>query len=322
MPAAAAAELSILIVNWNGQALLRRLLESIEQTREGLSIEIIVVDNASSDGSAEMIIRDFPGVCLVRNTTNLGFARANNQAAGIASAPIFLLLNNDTLVYPSALCTLVRYLHGHPEVVAVGPKLIGSDGKQIRSSRNLPTLAALLNSIQFLRWTGLFRSPYRRYRTVDCDMTHGGPVAQLDAASLAIRKDAFERCSGFDEGYEFGVEDVDLCARLANQAMIYYLPDASIEHIGRMSSRANRNMVNRGYLCGWARYLRKHHSHAASLFYKAMVTLDMPVRIIVLGLQWAHQRVRNRTQRSQRTRERFLATTWFAATSLPRFWMS
>jgi N-acetylglucosaminyl-diphospho-decaprenol L-rhamnosyltransferase len=316
------ADLSILIANWNGQALLRRLLTSIEQTHQGLSIEIIVVDNASADGSAEMILREFPNVCLVRNTKNLGFARANNQAAQLARAPILLLLNNDTLVHPGALSTLVHYLEDHPQVVAVGPKLIGGDGRPLRSSRNLPTLPALLNSIQFLRWTGLFRVPYLRSRNTGCDSVHGGPVAQLDAASLAIRRNAFERCGGFDEGYEFGVEDVDLCARLNSEAVLHYVPTAAIEHLGRMSSRANRNMVDRAYLCGWARYLRKHHSHGAALLYKTVVTLDMPVRIALLGIQWGAQTIRQHAERRQRTRDRLVATTLFAATSLPRFWLS
>ena len=316
------ADLSILIVNWNGQAMLRRLLESILQTRKALSLEIIVVDNASRDGSAEMILREFPSVSLIRNAKNVGFARGNNQAASLATAPILLLLNNDTLVYPGALATMMDYLTEHPDVVAVGPKLVNGDGRPLRSSRNLPTLAALLNTIQFLRWTGLFRNPYRRYRNTQCDMKRGGPVAQLDAASLAIRRDAFERCGGFDEGYEFGVEDVDLCARLSGQSALHYVPSAAIEHLGRISSRANRTMVDRAYFCGWARYLRKHHSAAAALFYKAAVTIDLPVRITGLILQWALLSVRHRAQRGEHTRQRLVSTTWFAFTALPRFWLS
>ncbi len=200
--------LSILIVNWNGKEILRNLLASIERARGDLLVQTIVVDNASADGSAELAAAEFPGVILHRNGQNLGFARGNNQAARSAAAPLLLLLNNDTIVRAGALQKLVQFMNENPDVVAAGPRLIGADGKPQRSGRNLPTVAALLNSIQFLKWTGLFRRAYRQYRSEGFDPEKEGTVAQLAAAALVIRRDGFERIGGFDEGFAFGVEDV------------------------------------------------------------------------------------------------------------------
>ncbi len=156
-------DLSILIVNWNGGDMLRNLLASIEKTRGNLAVETIVVDNASTDSSLNAAA-DFPNTTLLRNPQNQGFARGNNQAARAANAEFLLLLNNDTLVRENALQFLTQFLRDHPQVVAVGPKLIGADGKPQRSGRNLPIFPALLNSITLLKWTGLFAPAYRRYR--------------------------------------------------------------------------------------------------------------------------------------------------------------
>jgi hypothetical protein len=315
-------DVSILIVNWNGGEMLRNLLRSIDDTRDDLHVQTLVVDNASSDGSAEMVASEFAETILIRNSKNIGFGRGNNQAAAIATAPLLLLLNNDTIVRAGAIQSLAQFLKDRIDVVAAGPQLIGGDGLPQRSGRNLPTVAALLNSVQFLKWTGIFRGAYTKYRRGDFDPQSPGSIGQLAAAALMIRRDAFNACDGFDEGFEFGVEDVDLCARLKDHGMIYYLPDARIEHLGRVSSRANRGFVYRGYECGWARYLRKHHGWGAALLYKSLVTLDMPVRLLLLSLQSAFQFVMRRRDKSPRTAAVLRAATEFTFLSLPRFWMS
>jgi hypothetical protein len=315
-------DLSILIVNWNGREILRNLLESIESTRDILRVQTIVVDNASADGSADLVAAEFPSVILVRNTRNAGFAKGNNQAARSATAPLILLLNNDTLVRAGALQQLVEFMNSHANAVAAGPKLIGADGKPQRSGRNLPTLPALLNSIQFLKWTGVFRGAYRRYRSDGIDPNTEGPIGQLAAAALIIRRDCFERIGGFDEGFGFGVEDVDLCRRLKALGNIYYYPNVEIEHLGRVSSHANRGFVYRNYECGWARYLAKHHGRAAALLYKTLVTMDMPIRTAVLAIQFVMQSLTGRREKSARTRDRLSAAANFTISGLPSFWKS
>jgi N-acetylglucosaminyl-diphospho-decaprenol L-rhamnosyltransferase len=313
-------QLSILIVNWNGREMLRDLLASIDVTRGDLAIQTIVVDNASSDGSAEMVEREFPAVRLERSSQNLGFARGNNQAASAADAPLILLLNNDARVRARALQNLVEFMGATPDVAAAGPQLIGADGNPQRSARDLPTLAALLNSIQFLKWTGLFRRAYRRYRLDAFDAQKPCTVGQLAAAALILRKADFQKIGGFDEGFVFGVEDVDLCFRLKSFGQIYYVPSAQIEHLGRVSSRANRGWVYRSYECGWARYLQKHHGNPAAFIYKVCVTFDMPIRLIVLTFQWTIQSLRGKREKASRTRGRLAAAAQFLVFGLPDFW--
>jgi N-acetylglucosaminyl-diphospho-decaprenol L-rhamnosyltransferase len=322
MPVSRTPQLSILIVNWNGRDMLRKLLASIDASRGDLVVQTIVVDNSSADGSAEMVGEEFPNVVLRRNADNIGFARGNNQAARDAGAPLLLLLNNDTVLRAGAMQTLVRFMDEHPDVAAAGPKLVGGDGKPQRSGRNLPTVAALLNSIQFLKWTGIFRSAYRRYRREGFDPEKPGPIGQLAAAALIVRREAFERCGGFDESFGFGVEDVDLCRRLIESGSIHYVPEAQIEHLGRVSSRANRGFVYRNYECGWARYISKHHGRAAALLYKFLVTLDLPIRLIGLSIGYGIQRLAGRREKSGRTMDLLKAMAGFAATGLPAFWRS
>ncbi len=313
-------DLSICIVNWNGREMLRNLLASIEATREGLNCEIVVADNASADGSADMVAANFPQVKLIRNSQNLGFARGNNQAAALAAGRLLLFLNNDTVVLPGAMRTLVRFLDERPDVAAVGPRLIGSDGKPQWTGRSLPTLKALLHQVMLIKWTGLFKSAYRRYRKGNFHPDQSGPIEQLAAAALLVRAEHNAGCGGWDEGFLFGVEDVDYCARLSRFGSIYYLTEAGIHHLGRISSRANRSFVYRGYECGYARYLGKRHGCLASLVYKTLVTLDMPLRIGVLGLQTLWAWVCIKPERVRHHGRRLSAAAGFFFCDLPRFW--
>ncbi len=288
-------DLSICIVNWNGREMLRDLLRSIQRFgSEGIAIETIVVDNASTDGSGQMITAEFPNIVLIQNETNRGFAAANNQGAQRAHGRLLLILNNDTLVHEGSLRKLVEFLDSHPQVAAVGPRLIGRNNQPQVTGRNLPTRAALMHRILLLRWTGIFRRAFNRYRRPDFDPNRSGPIPQLAAAALLVRRDQFERIGEFDEGYPFGMEDVDLCARLSELGAVYYLADATITHLGRISSRANSPFVYRGYEIGYARYFRKHDpSGIATLVYKLMVTADLPVRVIYLLLQSIGSLIRN-----------------------------
>jgi N-acetylglucosaminyl-diphospho-decaprenol L-rhamnosyltransferase len=315
-------QLSILIVNWNGRDMLRNLLASIDSTRGSIAVETIIVDNASGDGSADMVAGEFPGVILHRNSENAGFARGNNQAARAATAPLLLLLNNDTVVRPGAMQTLIQFMDEHPDVVAAGPKLIGADGKAQRSGRNFPGMMALLNTIELLKWTGIFRGAYRRYRRDGFHPDYPGPIGQLAAAALIIRRGAFEACGGFDESFGFGVEDVDLCRRLLSRGEIQYMPDAHIEHLGRVSSRANRGFVYRNYECGWARYIRKHHGRREAMLYKTLVTLDLPLRLLILSAQYSFRRMLGQNEKTISLRDRLRATASFAASGLSDFWRS
>ncbi|HSU69087.1 MAG TPA: glycosyltransferase family 2 protein [Tepidisphaeraceae bacterium] len=316
-------DVSVCIVNWNGQKVLRNCLQSLQTGQDDVRVETIVVDNASTDGSADIIPADFPNVVLIRNGSNRGFSAANNQAAAKATGRYFFFLNNDTVVPPGALGRLVRFLDEHPEVVAVGPKLIGSDGLPQRTGRNLPTLRAMLHRNALpVRWTHLFAGQYRNYRhTFDANVS--GAVPQLAAAALLVRPEAFCRMGGWDETFEFGVEDVDFCLRLAPFGSVHYLADVSITHLGRVSSHLNRGWVLRSYQCGYVQYFRKHHqSRLAPFLYKTAITVDTPIRLLPLLIKAPLERLAGKREGATRTRERAAALWFFLGHGMMRFWKS
>ncbi len=312
--------LSICIPNWNGREMLRNLLQSIDAYREGLELEVIVVDNASTDGAQQMVTQEFPGVLLVSNEENLGFARASNQCVEHAEGQVLLFLNNDTLIGAGTLQGMVRVLEDHPEIVAVGPQLIGGDGKPQRSPRTQPGLRALLHRVSFLKWTRLFKAEYERHRRSGWDPERSCAVDHLPGAALLVRRGAFAACGGWDEMFPFGIEDVDLCARLGRLGKLFYLADVKIDHLGRISSRANRGFVYTGYECGYARYLCKHRGRGAAVLYKVLVTMDMPLRVASLAIQFAAQRLFGKPDRVQRCGERLSAASEFLCRGMPSFW--
>src|SRR6476646_9833028 len=156
-PAVASPDVSVCVANWNCKDYLRGCLESLLDDPQGVSVEVIVADNASGDGAADMVAREFPEVVLIRNPENLGFARASNQAAGRARGRYVFFLNNDTVVPPYTLSRLVAFADAHPQVGMIGPRLRDGSGKLQISYRRKPTLKAMLHRAALLRWTGLFR---------------------------------------------------------------------------------------------------------------------------------------------------------------------
>ena len=180
-------DVTICIANWNCRALLCDCLESLLDQPQGVRLEAIVVDNASTDGAAEMIADDFPEVVLICNVENVGFARANNQAAGRAGGRHLFFLNNDTVVPEGALARLVAFADAHPEVGMIGPRLRDGRGRPQISYRRRPTVAAMMHRTLLLGWTGLFR--VHRTREVvyypDVEIIHFGRVSSRDNLEFA-----------------------------------------------------------------------------------------------------------------------------------------
>ncbi|MFQ5574550.1 MAG: glycosyltransferase [Terriglobia bacterium] len=316
-------DVSICIVNWNGREVLADLLESLHKLTDAASIEVIVVDNASADGSVEMVQSLFPWVKLIVNGRNVGFAGANNQAARVASGRRLYFLNNDTILPGGSTDTLVRFLDEHPEASAVGPQLLNLDGSHQPSCRNLPTLAALLHQVTLLRWMGLFRSACRRYRRVKLQPDQIAEVPQLGGAALLVRREAFDTCGGWDDGFVFGLEDVDLCARLRTNGPLFYMGKARVTHLGGVGSKANSRFVYRSYKCGYARYLRKHHPKRwAAPLYKLLVTVDLPFVILDDAVTAIASAFVRKTDRTSNRLKHMVAAASFLCCDLRRFWLS
>ena len=284
--------MSVCIANWNCRELLRGCLESLADQQQGVRLEIIVVDNASMDGAAEMVAREFPEIVLIRNTANLGFARANNQAAAKARGHYVFFLNNDTIVPPGTVQRLVDFIERHPEVGMVGPRLRDAEGKYQVSYRQQPTMPALLHKTLLLRWTRLFKSAYRRYRRQDFDAHGVRTVDILMGAAVLLPRALFMTAGGWDEDFMFGGEDLDLSTRINQLARVAYLPQAEIVHFGRVSSRLHIGFASAQMAIGLVRYLRKSgYRRPAVLAYKLVITLDAPLQLVSKALQAGWRRL-------------------------------
>jgi GT2 family glycosyltransferase len=311
---------SVCIVNWNCRSLLQACLRSL-QRRQGVRVEVVVVDNGSTDGAADMVARSFPEVVLIRNRTNAGFARANNQAARRARGRYLFFLNNDTMIPPGTLRRLRDYVRAHPRVGLVGPRLRDGHGLTQTSARRRPTLPALLHRLCLLRWTGLFRGAYRRYRGRDSDTESVRPVEVLMGAALFLPRRVFRECGPWDEGYTFGGEDIDLCTRVGHCYAVVYHPQVAITHFGRASTRQHIGYAYCHTAAGLVRYLRRSGCPRPALwFYKAALTLDAPMQWAGYACQYLWRLARVQPARAAKTRLVLRGLGAFLARGLVQFW--
>ena len=312
---------SVCVVNWNCRPLLHACLRSLTSKLQCVRLEVIVVDNGSTDGAAAMVARCFPRVVLIRNDDNAGFARANNQAARLARGRYLFFLNNDTVVPPGALRRLVDYARAHPEIGLLGPRLRDPRGRVQDSCRHRPTVAALLHRTSLLRWTGLFRAAYRRYRARDGAGDAVRPAEVLMGAALLMRRDVFREVGGWDEGYTFGGEDIDLCTRVGRVHPVVHHPGVEIVHHGRASSRRRIDYVYGHTLTGIARSVRKAGGSSAALtLYKLAVTLDAPLQWLRLACQYGWRKARGKASGAERSRVALRGVGAFLLRGLPTFW--
>jgi N-acetylglucosaminyl-diphospho-decaprenol L-rhamnosyltransferase len=316
-------DVSVCIANWNCRELLHGCLQSLLDYPQRVRFEVIVVDNASSDGAAEMVAREFPEVLLVRNSTNRGFSKANNQAAEESRGRFLFFLNNDTVVPPGTLRRLVDYAERHPEIGMLGPRWRDGQGHFQVSVRQQPTIAALLHKLTLLRWTGLFKAAYRRYRRQDFDPQMTRCVDVLLGAAVLLPRELFFASGGWNEEFTFGGEDLELSARINQMAKVVYWPKAEIVHFGRASSRLHNGFASSQLAIGWVRYLRKiGYGRGAMLAYKTIVTLDAPVHMLGKMLQAAWRWLMHQPTAAIRSWRAARGTIHFLTRGLVPFWLA
>lgn len=251
-------KVSIILVNYNSAALIRQCLRSIyEQTKE-IPFEIIVVDNASSDNSRQIIRSEFPNAQLIESAENLGFSRGNNLGARLAKGTYLLFLNTDTILFENSIKVLADFLDKHPEVGAVGPKIFFEDRYFQLSAGRLPSLfREFIDKIVY--------SLARKWRKVMCPLLERWhnttkAVGWLTGACLMVRQSAFSQVNGFDENIFMYFEDKDLCKRLNSSGwQITYYPLTSIIHLlAGSSGNVNTQKINELYRTSQLYYYRKH----------------------------------------------------------------
>ncbi len=289
--------LSIVIVSWNVREDLRECLRSLlkdEGSRlESGEIEIIVVDNASTDGTAEMVEHEFPQVKLLVNPQNLGYTKANNIGIKHSCGKYILLLNPDTIVHQGALQALIDCAESHPEAGIIGAKLLNSDGSVQRSARSFPDIGAGLFRNTFLG--RLFpNNPFvRRYLLADFGYDEVREVDWVSGAAMLVRRDLIERIGGLDERFWAYCEDVDLCWR-AWQAgyKVLFCPNAVITHkVGRSSDQRLVPSLIQHHKSMWLFYL-KNYRHRYPLVLFPLIGLGILVRLAGALLKVASHRLR------------------------------
>jgi GT2 family glycosyltransferase len=312
---------SVCIVNWNCRPLLRACLRSLRPALQKVRLEIIVVDNGSTDGAAAMVARCFPRVVLIRNSANVGFARANNQAAARARGRYLFFLNNDTVAPPGTLRRLLDYARRNPGAGVIGPRLRDGRGRIQTSYRGRPTVGALLHRTYLLRWTGLFRRAYRQYRQRGADPQTARPVEVLMGAAILVRRKVFAELGPWDEGYTFGGEDIDLCTRIGSKYAVVYHPEVEITHFGRASSRQHIGFAHTNTMLGITRYLGKSScSRTALLMYKLVMTCDAPLEWLGHAVQYTWRRLRGQRERAAKSLVVLRGVQHFLRHGLAPFW--
>jgi GT2 family glycosyltransferase len=252
-------EISVVLVNWNTRDLLRSCLASVRAHLPPLSHEVIVVDNGSSDGSAEMVAREFPEAQLVQNGENLGFGRANNVAAREARGKAFLLLNPDTVVLDGAIQQLHRFASAQrPEVVAGGRTFFANGALNPGScwgELSLRSLFCMATGLAQLFPRSLLFNPHALGDWQRDTVREVGVVA---GCLLWIRRELWERLDGFDPDFFMYAEDVDLCMRArATGARCMICPDARIVHYAGVSEKVRADKMVRLFRAR-AQLMRKH----------------------------------------------------------------
>lgn len=228
--------LSVVIVSWNGRDLLAACLASL-RTWLTYPHEIILVDNASSDGTPEMVARDFPNVRCIRNATNRGFAAANNQGLAASHGRFVACLNPDTELRQEPFRKMIDYLEAHPQVAFLGPHLLNPDGTHQPSVRNFPTWADQAITLLKLRKLLARKSVMRRYASDPAaGATQPTPVDQVMGACMVFPRSVIETIGDLDEGYWIWFEEVDWCQRARRAGFeVMYFPGAQVVHHGGTS---------------------------------------------------------------------------------------
>lgn len=225
------SKISIIIPSWNTKELLKQCLQSLKS-----DFEIIVVDNASTDGSPEMVKKEFPKVKLVCNKENVGFAGANNQGAKLASGDLLLLLNSDTVIIDDTVKTLAHFIN-ETENTAVCPLILNEDRSVQKDPCYLrfPSPAtALFYYNKILRQISVKIFPSILFSTTNFEKPT--EIDQLPGAALMIRKEVFEKIGGLDERFPLYFEDTDLSFRLKKKGYkLMVVPEVKIIHFGRKS---------------------------------------------------------------------------------------
>ena len=287
-------DISIIIVNWNTKELLRNCLKSVYETVRDIIFEVVVVDNASHDGSAAMLRGEFPQVTIVENTVNRGFGAASNQGFDIMRGRYALLLNTDTILAENAVHELFSFMEARPDAAMACGQLLNEDGSKQNSIANFPTLLTLLTNITLLEYLFPGRYPSKRY-------VHKKPI-EVDSgigACLLVRKKAIDEVGMFDERYFFFFEETDWALRMRYAGWkVYHVPSAYIYHLqGQSIGRDVHSRIE--FYRSRYQFFRKWKSRPYNVLVFFAVVLRLIVNclsasVVCMSTVWMDKRARKR----------------------------
>jgi GT2 family glycosyltransferase len=284
-------DLSIVIVSWNTKKYLEECLTSLRTIDGNLSVEIIVVDNASTDGSPEMIRTQFPHVILIESGANLGFAGGNNIGLKEATGKYVCLINSDVNVPPDCLPKMHAYMEQQPAIGLLGPGMLRPDGLVYRSGMRFPTLwnvflrALFLDSLfkGFRVFGGFLMKDFRFDRTMDMDVLNGW--------LWMARREALDQVGPLDDRFFMYAEDVDWCKRfhLAGWRVVFY-PEAKALHYGGASAANAPSRFNVEMQRANLQYWKKYHGRISVFIYLLIGCLSYAIRATGWGFVYLTQR--------------------------------
>jgi GT2 family glycosyltransferase len=269
-------EISIVIVSYNVCELLRNCLNSIAE--QDVATEIIVVDNASSDQTVQMVTHEFALVNLIANNSNVGFSAANNQGMDASSGPLILLLNPDTELSIGSLRKMVDFAKAQPGHSLIGPQLLNSDGSLQRSAWRSPSPMDMILEAMFLRgvfgWSDYPKEEFRKQFE----------PGMLSGAALLFTRELYLRIGGLDPKL-FWMEDADFSTRVREAGgKVIYFPDVQVTHHSGQSAKKNLTVVVSNQLLSKLKFYRKHFGWFAAFMAGWFCFFHIITRIIIFGL--------------------------------------
>jgi len=302
-------DIGIVVSSYNTRDLLRDCLRSVYASEGPVTYEVCVVDDASSDGSSDLVARDFPQAHLIVNSDNLGYAATNNRGLGLfgfAPAPAMdsdrpryaLLLNSDTEIPPAALAKMVAYSDGRPDVGMAGPKVVRPDGSlDLACRRSFPT-----PEVAFYRLTGLSRllpgSPrFGRYNCTYLDPDEEAEVDCVMGAFMLVRAESIAQAGLLDPRFFMYGEDLDWAYRIKNAGWrVLYNPGVAIKHVKRAAARKSPRAQVEFYRAMDIFY-RKHYAASTPWYLHAAITGAIALRTglerLRVSLPWVRREGRS-----------------------------
>jgi GT2 family glycosyltransferase len=277
-------DVSVIVVNWNTRDILRDCLKTVYEQTRGIRFEIVVIDNASSDGSADMVRTEFPQVALIANEDNRGFAAANNQGMAVAQGRYVLLLNSDTLVLDGAIQETVAFADAHPEAAVVGCRVLNRDRSLQPTCFLYPSVLNLFLAATYLSKLFPRSRFFGRERMTWWDRDDVREVDVVTGCFMLVRREAIAQVGVMDDGFFMYGEETDWCYRFRRAGWkLLFTPVGEIIHLGGQSSKRVRSEMIIMLRLSILRFIRKHRGWPVHKMACVLVALFFLLRVPYWG---------------------------------------